>query len=64
VTIWRAERGQQQNRAGLWRKTVMASEKNNTQPAKTELHAPHRPLAIKAVVAAALMLKRKTLKSA
>lgn len=42
----------------------MASEKNITQPAKTELHAPHRPLAIKAVVAAALMLKRKTLKSA
>jgi hypothetical protein len=31
---------------------------------KQDLHAPLRPLAIKAVVAAALMLKRQTLKSA
>lgn len=31
---------------------------------KPELHAPHRPLGIKAVVAAALMLKRNALKKA
>ncbi|MBP2547422.1 hypothetical protein J2858_000315 [Neorhizobium galegae] len=35
-----------------------------TAAAKQDLHAPQRPLAIKAVVAAALMLKRTTLKSA
>lgn len=42
----------------------MATEKKILNPTKPELHAPLRPLAIKAVVAAALMLKRKTLKSA
>ncbi|WP_281408216.1 hypothetical protein [Rhizobium sp. FY34] len=42
----------------------MATEKKNTHTAKQDLHAPLRPLGIKAVVAAALMLKRKTLKSA
>ncbi len=42
----------------------MATDKKNAQIAKPELHAPLRPLAIKAVVAAAMMLKRKTLKSA
>lgn len=33
-------------------------------PKSAELHAPHRPLGIKAVVAAALMLKRNVLKNA
>ncbi|MGE6739062.1 hypothetical protein ACQKGC_02170 [Allorhizobium pseudoryzae] len=42
----------------------MATEKKTINTLKPELHAPLRPLAIKAVVAAALMLKRKTLKSA
>ncbi|SIP92731.1 hypothetical protein SAMN05880590_101254 [Rhizobium sp. RU35A] len=41
----------------------MSQEKTAPQP-KQELHAPLRPLGLKAVVAAALMLKRKTLKSA
>ncbi len=42
----------------------MATEKKTISTFKPELHAPLRPLAIKAVVAAALMVKPKTLKSA
>ncbi|WKC24369.1 hypothetical protein [Rhizobium sp. SSA_523] len=42
----------------------MATESKPSLQTKQDLHAPLRPLAIKAVVAAALMLKRKTLKSA
>jgi hypothetical protein len=42
------------------------TKENNTaaKPAKQDLHAPMRPLGIKAVVAAATMLNRKTLKPA
>lgn len=45
---------------------VMSEQKTITtvETAKQDLHAPLRPLGIKAVVAAALMLKRKTLKPA
>lgn len=43
----------------------MSQTAQNTLNQKTtELHAPHRPLGIKAVVAAALMLKRNVLKKA
>ncbi|MDO1581649.1 hypothetical protein [Rhizobium oryzicola] len=43
----------------------MTKENTAAQPAKQEqLHAPLRPLALKAVVAAATMLKRKNLKPA
>jgi hypothetical protein len=42
----------------------LSQEKTTAPQIKPDLHAPLRPLGLKAVVAAALMLKRKTLKSA
>jgi hypothetical protein len=50
----------QEQKIRVCEETTMSSEKPTKKTeAKQDINPPHRPLALKAVVAAALMLKRK-----
>jgi hypothetical protein len=61
--MFSAERAAQQNTgSGIIQRKMMMSNANEAEqqkPANQNLAANYRPLALKAVVAAALMLKRK-----